>query len=145
MIAKILKSYVGRSNLSRLPFLLGFVLLTGAGSILIWIVRDVWIDKSIDDASYLLSRIVIQTVLAIAMIPLCIAKLRDLGWPILLSGLAIVPPLGDPKIFVWLAIKNGGTFPMPLPYLYVTALIQVIFLVLLLLLFFRSGLADGDT
>ena len=76
---------------------------------------------------------------AILVLPLCAARLRDIGWPSIQSILIVLLPALNPMFALLIASKVGGTLSITHWAFDVTAALAIPLLVWLLLLFVKRG------
>ena len=72
-----------------------------------------WLATGEEDLAYLAAAWGTEVLAAILVLPLCAARLRDIGWPVAFSPLILVFPLLSTRLLVLIAVQNGGSFEAP--------------------------------
>lgn len=139
LITEILNAYYRKSTLERLPFFLGVLGLSILGGLLALAVR-LWVLPEGNQPRLWLS-IVVQIVATILVLPLVIARLRNIGWHPWVSLLIFIPIPFDLKLWIALAPDGGGSVPIPGPIILFAPLIFFVHLFFLLTLLFWKGKA----
>jgi len=139
LVSDILNTYQLRSTLGRLEFLVGVLSVSILVGLLALAVRYLLFPEP--DRTYLLFRVGVEILAAILVLPLVIARLRDIGWHPLVSLLIFVPIPFDPKLWIALASNVGGSIPVPGWVILLSPLLFFVHLFFLLTLLFWKGRA----
>jgi hypothetical protein len=137
LITDILKTYQLRSTLGRLEFLVGVLGLSILFGVFAVAVRYLLFPEP--DRTFLLFRVGIEIMAAILVLPLVIARLRDIGWHPLVSLLIFVPIPFDLKLWVAVVPNGGGSIPVPGWMILSAPLMFFVHLFFLLTLLFWKG------
>ncbi|MEO1018100.1 MAG: hypothetical protein AAFY56_10450 [Pseudomonadota bacterium] len=139
MLGEILSTYRFQGALGRLPFALGFFALSCAVGFTSWNLRQQWIGLEDGGLTYVSIAWATEVLVALLVLPLCAARLRDIGWPAGLSVLILISPTISPRLWVIFSLVSGGTlsFTRWLPPVF--SVISIGLLIGLLLLFLKKG------
>ena len=139
LINDILNSYRFRGSLRRVPFVVSVVSLSIVLGYVSFKLRQTWHLGGGSDYGYLAMAFGTEVLIALLVLPLCAARLRDIGWPSYASVLILLSPLVSLRLIVLIAHNNGGTFSPPFWYTGAIAVASVVLLIFLMLLTFRKG------
>ncbi len=113
MLSDIFNSYRFQGCLKRLPFTLSFLGLSMVMGFVSWTIRRSWLTEGVSGSTYASVAWGTEVLVAILVLPLCAARLRDLDWPVALSLLILVSPALSPTLLVLIALNNGGSLSPP--------------------------------
>jgi uncharacterized membrane protein YhaH (DUF805 family) len=133
-----------QGTLRRLPFALSFFGLSVVISVVSFGLRQNWLATGEDDLAYLAAAWGSEIFAAILVLPLCAARLRDIGWPAALSALVLVSPLLSTKLLVLIAIQNGGSLEAPRWIGDLISIVAILLLIGLAALIFKRGRSQPD-
>jgi len=111
MIINILNAYQSRSRLGRLEFVIGVIAVGVLFGVLTVALQKAFFSQP--DRSYLIFKAAVGVLATILVLPLVIARLRDISWHPLVSLLIFVPIPFDPKWLILSAAEGGASIPMP--------------------------------
>ena len=141
LVTDILKAYQLKSTLGRLEFFLGAFALSVLLGVLTLALRSLFFSPP--DSTYLFFRVVIEISAVILVLPLVIARLRDIGWHPFISLVIFVPIPFDPKLLILLSPENSGSTPTPEWAVLLGPLVFFVYLFFLLTLLFWKGRATS--
>jgi uncharacterized membrane protein YhaH (DUF805 family) len=113
LLSGILNTYSFQGRLKRLPFALSFLSLSLVVGFVSWNLRRLWLAEGVSGSTYVSVAWGTELLVALLVLPLCAARLRDLGWPSALSLLILISPALSPTLLVLISLKNGGSFSAP--------------------------------
>ena len=139
MHSAILNAYRFHGVLPRIPFALSFLGLSSLIEAISFSLRYSFMSAGVD--AFTLASIVwgMKMLGAILVLPLCAARLRDIGWPSVQAFLIVLLPALSPIPALLIAYKVGGTLSLTHWAFDVTAVLVIPLLVWLLLLFAIRG------
>jgi uncharacterized membrane protein YhaH (DUF805 family) len=129
MLSRILLSYKSGEKLNRIEFLAGQILISSVFIAVNWLYLILYEESQIDVA-YLIGKSLLVIVLSILLLPLLIARLRDMGWNPLWSILVFPTQLVQTRNLVIYMELNEIESISSLTFFAVEALFTLIFLVL---------------
>lgn len=139
MLGEILSTYRFQGTLSRLPFVLAFIVFSVSVGVVSWNLRRQWISLEDNGLTYVSVAWATEVFVALLVLPLCAARLRDIGWPAALSILILISPALSPTLLAIISLVNGGTFAAPHWVPNVISVLGIGLLIGLLLLFLKRG------
>lgn len=139
ILGEILLAFRFGGTLNRLPFAAGFFGLAATIAYSSFIVRQHWISVEDGGLTYVSVAWATEILIAIIVLPLCAARLRDIEWPAILSMLILITPALSPKLLVIISLVNGGTFSAPHWALHAISALGIGLAIGLLLLFLKRG------
>lgn len=101
-----------------------------------------WLVTGEETLAYLAAVWGTDVLIAFLVMPLCAARLRDIGWPAPLSLLILVFPLLSTRLMVLIAAQHGGLFEAPHWIDDLMSIATVLLLAGLSVLFFKRGRND---
>lgn len=143
LFSDISNAYRFQGRLKRLPFALSFLGLSVVVGLVSWNLRQSWLAEGVSGSTYASVAWGTEVLVALLVLPLCAARLRDLEWPSLLAVFIFVSPALSPTLLVLIALKNGGSLSAPhwMPGLIlISSVVLVVGIVILLVM---RG-TDGD-
>ena len=75
--------------------------------------RQRWLAGGGSGMSYVVIAWSAELLVAVLVIPLCVARLKDIGWSPLLALLVLLSPILSPTLLIIVALNQGETFSAP--------------------------------
>lgn len=109
-----------------------------------WAFRQQW--AGVDGAGLTYASIAWGTeiLIALALLPLCAARLRDIGWPAALSILVLTVPVFSPRLIAVASLARGDSLSVPGYVANLMSVVAIVQLIALAVLFLRKG-QDSET
>jgi uncharacterized membrane protein YhaH (DUF805 family) len=112
-LPEIFNAYRFQGRLKRLPFVVSFIGLSLIVGFVSWKLRRSWLADGVSGSTYASFAWGTELLVALLVLPLCAARLRDLGWPSALSLFIMISPALSPTLLVLLSLNNGGSLSPP--------------------------------
>ncbi len=138
-LRKIQSCYWSSSKLNRLEFFIATVIISIISIGLFWVYSSL---VSIEhyQVKYLMGKSIFELIICIAMIPIYIARLRDMNWPIYIAyGVIPVWLFTTRNLIIYMSLNNIKIFKSPVIF-YTEIILGLLFLsVFIFMLFFRPA------
>ena len=141
---EILNSYRFQGRLGRLPFVLSFVTLSVAVNFIAYGLRRSFVNSETAADSYLIAAFGAEVFLALAVFPLCAARLRDIGWPQILAILIFLSLIFSPWHMVIAALNSLGVISSSYFYSGLNTVGSIVLLWFILTLALQKGARRSD-
>ena len=112
MISEIFNSYRFRSQLGRLPFVLSLVTLAIGLKLTYYALLSAYAHEAVygstNSEKYLIAAYGVNVLLALALLPLCVARLRNIGWSPYWAIFILLSLLVSPWHMIIAALNDAG-------------------------------------
>lgn len=139
MVNKIINCYKKDSQIGRLEFVFGLVLIAILSSILFWAYSSL-VSIDIHQENYLIGKSCLELIIYVASMPIFAARLRDMEWPTYIVLLLIPMWLFSTRnLIIYMHLNNIESIKSPVIF-YVEVTLGLGFLVVLAsMLFLRTA------
>jgi len=140
MLGQILLSYKSKVKLNRVEFFVGQVLFSAVSIAVLWLHYNLYGLGQVD-ASYLIGKSFLGFVLSLLILPLFLARLRDMGWNLYLALLIFPSQIVNTRnLIIYMEVKGVESLNS-LTFFMVELAVSLMFLILFAcMLFVKSFL-----